>query len=52
MREGSTSRQGATLVELIDPETEEPVALEEGARGELVFTHLQREAALLIRPLA
>jgi phenylacetate-CoA ligase len=41
--------QGATLVELIDPETEEPVALEDGARGELVFTHLLREAAPLIR---
>jgi phenylacetate-CoA ligase len=41
--------QGAALVELIDPETEEPVAREEGARGELVFTHLHREAAPLIR---
>jgi phenylacetate-CoA ligase len=41
--------QGATLVELIDPETEEAVALEEGARGEFVFTHLSREAAPLIR---
>jgi phenylacetate-CoA ligase len=41
--------QGAVLVELIDPESEEPVAMEAGARGELVFTHLHREAAPLIR---
>jgi phenylacetate-CoA ligase len=41
--------QGATLVELVDPENEEPLALEQGARGELVFTHLSREAAPLIR---
>ena len=41
--------QGATLVELIDPETEAQVPLDEGARGELVFTHLRREAAPLIR---
>jgi phenylacetate-CoA ligase len=41
--------QGATLVELIDPETEEQIPVEEGARGELVFTHLHREAAPLIR---
>ena len=43
------SGQGATLVELIDPETEDPIPIEEGARGELVFTHLYREAAPLIR---
>jgi phenylacetate-CoA ligase len=41
--------QGATLVELIDPETEEQIPVEEGARGELVFTHLRREAAPLLR---
>jgi phenylacetate-CoA ligase len=41
--------QGAVLVELIDPESEEPVVVEAGARGELVFTHLYREAAPLIR---
>ena len=41
--------QGATLVELVDPGNEEPLALEQGARGELVFTHLGREAAPLIR---
>jgi phenylacetate-CoA ligase len=43
------SGQGATLVELIDPETEDPISIEEGARGELVFTHLYREAAPLVR---
>jgi phenylacetate-CoA ligase len=41
--------QGATLVELLDPETEEQLPVAEGVRGELVFTHLQREAAPLIR---
>jgi phenylacetate-CoA ligase len=43
------SGQGATLVELIEPETGEQIPVEEGARGELVFTHLYREAAPLIR---
>jgi phenylacetate-CoA ligase len=36
-------------VELIDPETEIPVPLTDGARGELVYTALQREAAPLLR---
>jgi phenylacetate-CoA ligase len=43
------SGQDAALVELIEPESGEQVPLEEGARGELVFTHLYREAAPLIR---
>ena len=43
------SGQDATLVELIEPESGEQVPVEEGARGELVFTHLYREAAPLIR---
>jgi phenylacetate-CoA ligase len=43
------SGQDATLVELIEPESGEQVRVEEGARGELVFTHLYREAAPLIR---
>lgn len=43
------SGQGATLVELIESESGEQVPVEEGARGELVFTHLYREAAPLIR---
>jgi phenylacetate-CoA ligase len=41
--------QGATLAELVDSESGDPLPLEEGVRGELVFTHLQREAAPLIR---
>jgi phenylacetate-CoA ligase len=43
------SGQDATLVELIEPESSKEVPVEEGARGELVFTHLYREAAPLIR---
>jgi phenylacetate-CoA ligase len=43
------SAQDATLVELVDPESGESLALEAGARGELVFTHLRREATPLIR---
>ena len=36
-------------VELIDPETEQPVKWQDGATGELVYTHLRREAAPLVR---
>ena len=36
-------------VELIDPESGRPVALADGATGELVYTHLAREAAPLLR---
>jgi len=43
------SGQDAALVELIDPESGEQVPMKEGTRGELVFTHLYREAAPLIR---
>jgi phenylacetate-CoA ligase len=43
------SGQGATLVELVDPESGEQIAIEAEARGELVFTHLHREASPLIR---
>jgi phenylacetate-CoA ligase len=43
------SGQDAALVELIEPESGEQVPVEEGARGELAFTHLYREAAPLIR---
>jgi phenylacetate-CoA ligase len=43
------SGQGATLVELIEPDSGDPVPIEEGVRGELVFTHLYRQAAPLIR---
>jgi phenylacetate-CoA ligase len=43
------SGQGATLIELVDPDTGDSLPIEAGARGELVFTHLHREAAPLIR---
>jgi phenylacetate-CoA ligase len=35
--------------ELIDPETGDAIALEDGATGELVLTHLQHRAAPLLR---
>ncbi len=41
--------QGALLVELIDPATLKPLAIETGARGELVYTNLTRAAQPLIR---
>ena len=41
--------QGGTLVELVDPESGEPVEVEPGAEGELVFTHLDREASPVLR---
>lgn len=37
------------LMELIDPDTEEQLALESGAQGELVYTPLGREATPLLR---
>ena len=40
---------GHALLEVVDPESGEPVALEDGARGELVWTHLRREASPLLR---
>ncbi len=36
-------------LELVDPDSGEPVALEPGARGELVYTPLGREATPLLR---
>jgi len=36
-------------VELIDPDSGEPKALQDGQTGELVYTHLRREAAPLLR---
>ena len=36
-------------VELIDPESTRPVEMKDGATGELVYTHLAREAAPLLR---
>lgn len=41
--------QGHAHVELIDPETGEAKPLEDGAEGELVYTHLGREATPLLR---
>ncbi|THK34413.1 phenylacetate--CoA ligase family protein [Ensifer sp. MPMI2T] len=41
--------RGFVHAELIDPETAAPVALEDGARGELALTHLQHRAAPMLR---
>jgi phenylacetate-CoA ligase len=40
---------GHAIVELVDPESGAPVALDDGATGELVWTHLRREASPLLR---
>jgi phenylacetate-CoA ligase len=36
-------------VELIDPDTAKSIEMKDGATGELVYTHLEREAAPLLR---
>lgn len=36
-------------VELVDPDSGKPVELKDGAKGELVYTHLRREAAPVLR---
>ncbi len=41
--------QGAVAVELIEPESGTPLALTEGAEGELVYTHIFKEAQPLVR---
>jgi phenylacetate-CoA ligase len=41
--------RGFVHAELIDPETGEPLAVDDGARGELVLTHLRHRAAPLLR---
>lgn len=41
--------QGAVAVELIEPETGVPLAITDGAEGELVYTHLLKEAQPLVR---
>ncbi|HEU4656668.1 MAG TPA: AMP-binding protein [Capillimicrobium sp.] len=41
--------RGFVHVELIDPESEAPVELADGASGELVLTHLRHRAAPLLR---
>ena len=43
-----TSR-GAALLELCDPESGEPIEIEDGASGELVWTHVGRDASPLLR---
>jgi phenylacetate-CoA ligase len=37
------------VLELVDPDSGDPVALEDGAEGEFVWTHLRREASPLLR---
>jgi phenylacetate-CoA ligase len=37
------------VLELVDPDSGAPLELEDGARGELVWTHLRREASPLLR---
>jgi phenylacetate-CoA ligase len=41
--------RGLVHVELIDPDSGEALPLAEGARGELVYTHLQHQGAPLLR---
>jgi len=43
------SGDGSIHVELIDAESGKPVEMKDGAQGELVYTHLRREAAPLLR---
>lgn len=43
------SGRGFVHAELIDPDTGAPVPMEDGATGELVMTHIDREAAPLLR---
>jgi phenylacetate-CoA ligase len=40
---------GHAVLELVDPDSGEPLALEDGAAGEFVWTHLRREASPLLR---
>lgn len=40
---------GFVLTELINPDTAEPIAFEEGAVGEFVYTSIRREASPLMR---
>jgi phenylacetate-CoA ligase len=40
---------GHVWAELVDPETREPLTIEAGAVGELVYTHLTREAMPVVR---
>jgi len=40
---------GHVWVEMVDPQTREPMTIEAGATGELVYTHLTREAMPVVR---
>jgi phenylacetate-CoA ligase len=40
---------GSVVAELVEPSTGRPTAIASGARGELVFSHLEREATPLLR---
>ncbi len=46
------SGTGHVWPELVDPGTQEPMAIETGAVGELVYTHLTREAMPVVRFLS
>jgi phenylacetate-CoA ligase len=49
-REGlHLTTDGHAALELVEPGGDEPLALEDGAYGELVWTHLRREASPLLR---
>lgn len=37
------------ILELVEPDSGEPIPIEDGAHGELVWTHLRREASPLLR---
>jgi phenylacetate-CoA ligase len=41
--------RGFVHAELIDPDTDDPVPMSDGAKGELVLTHLRHKAAPLLR---
>jgi phenylacetate-CoA ligase len=43
---------GHVWPELVDPDSQEPMAIETGAIGELVYTHLTREAMPVVRFLS
>jgi phenylacetate-CoA ligase len=49
-REGlHLTTEGHAILELLEPDGETSIALEDGAFGELVWTHLRREASPLLR---
>ncbi len=41
--------QGYVAIELIEPESGQPLAITDGAEGELVYTHLYKEAQPMVR---